>query len=401
MNITIIKTQDQYQSYLKQVESLLLSDTNISSEDSDTLELLTVLIDNYESSKYPIELIDPIDAIKFRMDEKGLKQMDLAPYFGTKSRVSEVLNRKRPLTVSMIRALSVGLGISADTLIGAEITNQNSSSEPDIKWTKFPIKEMKKRGWISINDKTPVEELLKNFIFQLGDTGKCAAFKRTLKGDSYSPLTQYSLYAWLTRVVQKARKKKSNLVPFDKEILDRAFLKELSHLSWSDYGPLLAIEYLERHGICVVIVPSLKGTLVDGAALKDEDGLPIVALTLRYDRLDNFWFTLIHELIHIWKHVDTNETFIDDIEHSSEDKIEAEANRITRDLFIPRAIWKRSDAYLSPNAATIDLLSRELKIHPSIIAGRIRRETGDYTKFNDLVGHGDVRKHFKEFKEKV
>ena len=393
----IIRTEEQHQAYLKEVEVLLTQVLEPGSDESDRLELLTVLIDDYESKKYPIEPIDPIDAIKFRMNEKGLKQIDLAPYFGTKSRVSEVLSRKRSLTVPMIRALSIGLGISVETLIGLETENQFHIAKNEINWSKFPVKEMVTRGWIdAIKNKTvrSAEKQVRHFIEQLGTTANCAAFKRTLKGDSYSPTTTYSLYAWLSRVVQKARNRKSNLGYFNNEVLSKTFLKELAQLSWSEYGPLLAIEYLERHGICVVIVPALKGTLVDGAALKDEDGLPIIALTLRHDRLDNFWFTLLHEVVHVWKHVSTNETFIDDLEHSTEDKIEAEANRIARDTFISRTLWRRSEAYLSPSNSSINLLSRELKIHPSIIAGRIRKESGDYTQFSDFLGQGEVRKLF-------
>lgn len=398
MKIRVIQTQNQYQSYLSDVEVLMTKAQPLTTGDSDKLDLLTVLISDYENNKYPIEQVDPIDAIKFRMSEKGLKQVDLAPYFGTKSRVSEVLSRKRPLTIPMIRAISVGLGISVDTLVGSDKDNHFSPKKINIDWTKFPLKEMQKRGWIESSTaqspKTPIENRVKEFIFQLGNMGNCAAFKRTIKGDSYSPATQYSLYAWLARVVQKSRSKKNKVGNFDKNKLSREFLKELTHMSWFDSGPLLAIEFLEKNGICVVIVPALKGTLVDGAALKDDDGMPIIALTLRHDRLDNFWFTLLHELVHIWKHVDTNETFVDDIEHSTKDKIEAEANRIARDIFIPRGLWKRSDAYISPSKSTIDALSRDLRIHPSIIAGRIRRETSDYTKLNDLVGYGEVRQHF-------
>lgn len=399
MKLTIIKTEKQHRLYLSEVEELIVRELASGSEESDRLELLTVLIDDYENKKYPIEPIDPIDAIKFRMNEKSLKQVDLAPYFGTKSRVSEVLSRKRPLTVPMIRALSIGLGISAETLIGLDTENQFHAAKNEVNWSKFPVKEMVTRGWIdAITKKTPrsIEEQVRNFISQLGETATCAAFKRTLKGDSYSPTTTYSLYAWLTRVVQKARIKKNNLGVFKKEALTKDFLKELSQLSWSEYGPLLAVEYLERHGICVVIVPALKGTLVDGAALKDEDGMPIIALTLRHNRFDNFWFTLLHEVVHIWKHVVSNETFIDDLEHSTDDKIEAEANRIARDTFIPRTLWNRSDARLSPNVISINSLSRELKIHPSIIAGRIRKETGNYTQFTDLLGQGEVRKLFSK-----
>jgi len=154
----------------------------------------------------------------------------------------------------------------------------------------------------------------------------------------------------------------------------------------------MAVELLKKHGIAVIIEPQLKGTMLDGAALKEVDGTPIIALTLRYDRVDNFWFTLVHEMVHVWKHIDdASEAILDDLEHGSTDKRESEANRIARDAFIPRAMWKRTDAYLKPSRETIINLAKELKIHPAIIAGRLRKEAGNYNQFTDLIGQGMVR----------
>lgn len=396
----VIRTQEQYREYLSEVELLITQNLIPGSDDAERLELLTILIENYESSNYAIEPVEPIEAIKFRMAEKGLKQVDLAPYFGTKSRVSEVLSGKRPLTVPMIKALSVGLGIAPQTLLGleSEADYTERTVKTEVNWSKFPIKEMLTRGWIEdfgARTKQNVEQQVKEFIGSLGGTTASASFKRTLSGDAYSPLTHYKLYAWVARVIQRAREKNLQY-EFDASLLDKNFLKELAQLSWSEYGPLLAVEFLEKHGICIVIEPSLKGTSVDGAALKDSDGRPIIALSLRQDRLDNFWFTLLHEVVHVWKHVDLERTFVDDLENhtDSKDKFEAEANRLARDTFIPRVVWKRSEAYLHPSSATIDKLSRELSIHPAIIAGRLRRESGKYNQFSDLVGYGEVRKHF-------
>lgn len=394
MDIKVIKTEQQHQEYLERIHALMLMMPPIRSEEHEELELLITIVEAYENSKYPIEPPDPIDAILFRMHEKGLKQVDLVPYLGTRSRVSEILSRKRPLTVSMIKALSVGLGISTETLVGVNATDE-SSSEDNVDWTKFPVKEMISRGWISDRSdaiKNSAEEVIKGFIDQMGWQTGTLSFKRTLSGDAYSPSTKYALYAWVSRVVQQARKKKSKLDLFDPAILSTSFLRDLAQLSWFEKGPLLAIEFLEKHGIAVIIEPSLKGTRIDGAALKDIDGLPIIGLTLRHDRLDNFWFTLLHEVVHIWKHVHNEETFIDDLDASSDDKKEAEANRLAKESFIPRAIWKRSDAYISPSKESIDALSRELKITPAIIAGRLRRESGNYRQFSDLIGQGEVRK---------
>lgn len=397
MDTKVIRTEEQHQEYLLEIQRLLTHEPQLGSEEAERLELLSVLVEAFENQKYPIEAPDPISAILFRMQEQGLKQADLVPYFGTRSRVSEVLGGKRPLTVNMIRALSSGLGISTETLVGVGAAEVAQTQKDDVDWGRFPINEMIARGWLQkLTNKTvkSTQELVQGFISNVGAEFGSTAFRRTLGGDAYSPTTKYALYAWLARVIQKAREKKSALGLFDRDRFSATFMRELAQLSWFEHGPVLAVEFLEKHGIAVVIEPHLKGTLLDGAAMQDEDGTPIIGLTLRFDRLDNFWFTLLHEVAHLWKHVDREETFLDNLDSSSEDRREVEANRIAKEALIPRVAWKRSDAYLNPSNLAIDILSRELKIHPAIIAGRLRKERENYTIFNDLIGHGQVGKYF-------
>jgi len=126
----------------------------------------------------------------------------------------------------------------------------------------------------------------------------------------------------------------------------------------------------------------------------DVDGTPVIGLTLRHDRLDNFWFTLLHECVHIIKHLHApGETFVDDTERSFDtDEKEIEANRMARDSLIPQEAWRRSDANRLKTAEAINALAAELKIHPAIVAGRIRREAGNYKLFSALVGHRAVKK---------
>lgn len=397
MDTKVIRSAEQHQAYLAEMQNLIAGNPRLGTPEAERLELLSVLVEAYENQKYPVEAPDPIDAISFRMQEQGLKQADLVPYFGTRSRVSEVLSRKRPLTIPMIRALSSGLGISAETLLGVEPAETSRPRKDEVDWSGFPVKEMIARGWlqrITSKAKGTTEELVRSFIADAGMQLGTAAFRRSLHGDAYSPTTRYALHAWLARVIQKAREKKSSLGKFDHAVFSPSFLRDLVQLSWSDQGPALAVEFLEKYGIAVVVEPPLRGTLLDGAALHDTDGTPIIGLTLRFDRLDNFWFTLLHEVAHLWKHVDQEETFLDNIDSSSEDRMELEANRIAKEALIPRVTWKRSEACLNPSSEAIDKLSRELKIHPAIIAGRLRKERENYTLFNEFVGHNQVRKHF-------
>ena len=115
MNVKPIKTEKDYQVALKRME--LLFDAPINTPASDEADILGLLIDEYEKKYYPIEAPDPIEAIKIRMEEMQLKQKDLVSVIGCNSRVSDILNRKRKLTVGMIRNLNRRLNISPETLI--------------------------------------------------------------------------------------------------------------------------------------------------------------------------------------------------------------------------------------------------------------------------------------------
>jgi HTH-type transcriptional regulator/antitoxin HigA len=114
MNIKPIKNEQDYQKALSIIESLMSAEPN--SEEMDTLEVLTTLVESYEEQHYKIDAPDPIEAIKFRMEQEGLKQKDLVSIVGSKSRVSEVLNRKRKLTIEMIRSLHAQLHIPIESL---------------------------------------------------------------------------------------------------------------------------------------------------------------------------------------------------------------------------------------------------------------------------------------------
>lgn len=115
MDIKIIKTEEDYEAALDRLDKIF--DAPEDSPDSDEADLLALLIDEYEQKVYPIEPPDPIEAIRIRMEEMQLKQKDLADAIGGANRVSEILNRKRKLTVEMIRKLADKLKLSASLLI--------------------------------------------------------------------------------------------------------------------------------------------------------------------------------------------------------------------------------------------------------------------------------------------
>jgi len=114
MNIKPIKSEEDYAATLSQIEKLM--DAKPNTPQMDELEVLTTLVEAYEAQHYVIDTPDPIEAIKFRMEQEGLKQKDLVNIVGSKSRVSEILNRKRKLTIEMIRNLHKQLHIPIESL---------------------------------------------------------------------------------------------------------------------------------------------------------------------------------------------------------------------------------------------------------------------------------------------
>jgi HTH-type transcriptional regulator/antitoxin HigA len=130
--------------------------------------------------------------------------------------------------------------------------------------------------------------------------------------------------------------------------------------------------------------------------------MPIVALTIQHDRFDNFWFTLLHELAHVWKHLDarTYRAIIDeDVEQAKDTEAkEREANDIANEALLPRADWRRSDTFRNPTTTNIRALAAEQQIHPSIVAGRVRFERNNYALFSALVGHRQVHPLFPDIR---
>jgi HTH-type transcriptional regulator/antitoxin HigA len=131
MKPKVIKTEADYDCALLRIEELM--DQKTSSEVVAELELLATLVEVYEAKVYPIPDVDPVDAIRFRMEQQELKQKDLVPYIGSKSKVSEILSGKRSLSISMIRKLHDGLGLSLEVLLGenqipAEMVAENAPS---------------------------------------------------------------------------------------------------------------------------------------------------------------------------------------------------------------------------------------------------------------------------------
>ena len=396
----IIKSDSDYDKALERIEELVDLDPEKDSPEAEELELLTLLVNTYEDRMYPIETPDPVEAIKFRMEQQGLKNMDMVPYFGSKSKVSEVLNRKRGLSLSMIRALHNGLGIPAEVLI-SDTEKRIPEEIEGVEWTRFPLNEMIKLGWIEFEGtlqkaKEHAEEIIRPFIQAAGFSRQQnpVFFRKSLRSDR--DMDVYALSAWYAKVLIEQKEIGRHTV-YEQEILNEAFFAELRRLSFFDEGPQLARELLLKLGINLVVVPHLKGTHLDGAAFLNPEGEPVIAMTLRYDRVDNFWFTLFHELSHLALHLkDNGEYFFDDLKSTNNlSDPEKEADLFAEEQLIPREAWKGFySAYVSEEE--VKSFSQELRISPAIVAGRIQKEREDFRVFRKLLGQNKVRELFEK-----
>jgi HTH-type transcriptional regulator/antitoxin HigA len=396
--IKVIKTEEDYNKALELIEELMNRDPEEDSEEGEKLNLLTTLVQDYESRLFPESLPDPIDAILFRMEQQNLKPSDLVPYIGSKSKVSEVLSRKRTLSISMMRALETGLGIPAKVLLKEPDELRNTE---DIVWDNFLLKEMDKRGYFDekLSKTSNIKAIMDNFFRPVGSPTYLLGTLRKTHFRSLRPMNKHALVVWSTFVVKKANKIGCS-TKFEPGTINLAFMQKLAQLSIKNNGPTLARDFLKKYGVTLVIEPHFPQTYLDGATIMTDKEHPIIGLTIRQDRLDNFWFTLMHELAHIALHYDQNSSFFyDDLDNpDTNDEKEKEADLLASEALIPESKWESSPARLIPSPIAAESLARELGIHTSIVAGKMRREGNKYAYLNNIIKEAKVKKYFPEEK---
>lgn len=393
MKPKVIKSEEEYEATLERIDELMEAEPG--TEEFDELELLAMLVDAYEAEVYPIDLPDPIEALRFRMEQSDLKQKDLVPLLGSRSKVSEVLSGKRSLSLTMIRNLHRELGIPAEVLLqepGAKIPLPLEG----VDWKKYPLKDIFNRNWLGgfggtlAEVKERAEEFLSDWAAPLGEGALEPALLRQHVRDGGNA-DGYALTAWKIRVSLLALEQE--LPAYKPGTVTQRFVRDLVGLSYLDDGPLLAQEYLQKNGIHFVVESHLPHTHLDGAAIRMPNGAPLIALTLRHDRLDNFWFTLCHELAHVALHFDGEEAvaFFDDLEQGEVDALENDADRWASEALIPAEAWNAADLCRKPTLAGARAFAAAHRINPAIPLGRIRREIGNYKLFGKVVARQKVR----------
>jgi HTH-type transcriptional regulator/antitoxin HigA len=407
--ISVVKSDAQHKAALQRIEQLIANDPTSDSAEGHELEVLAVLIRDYERGAFPLTPPSPLGALAFRMDQLGLAPKDLIPYLGSRSRVSEVLSGKRPLSLAMIRALHSGLRIPLESLVA-----EAPQAEPteNLEWDRFPIREMVRRGWVAAASFANTRKIsfaeardaMEGFFQPIG--GPAIATGVLHKTDSVRTARssdRFALAAWAAQVLRRAEDLKPR-GDFTLADWDVERFRELRGLSRYDVGPRLAIQFLADHGIIVVIEPHLKRTRLDGAAMLRADGTPVIGLTVRHDRLDNFWFTLFHELMHVLLHLKANvppaeghSLYLDDLDVQRDiSPLETEADSAAREALLPNSFWEMSAVHFVVAPATVTQLARQVGISDAVVAGRVRYERNNYRLLSSMIGAGKVQMLFDD-----
>ncbi len=411
VSVRPIRTVEDHEAALDRLHELMvtLSPEEGQIEDADhldrlELEILADLIEVYEDKHFPVGRPSVVGAIEFHMDQQDMTPRDLIPIIGSRAKVSEVLAGKRDVTMSMARALHRHLGIPAEVLL----QDSGGSFDPmldEVVPSRFPLKAMVKAGWIPDGPDLMerAEEIVSELVRRAGghEVAVAPLYRRNDHRRINAKTDEYALRAWCWQVMATSSERQYK-VDYRPGTVTEDFLREVAQLSSSEDGPRRARNFLYEHGIGLEYVPHLRRTYLDGAALRIVDGRPVVGLTLRYDRIDNFWFTLLHELAHVGLHLDgaDDEAFVDDhslrdVEDSARYPKEAEADQLAENALIPSAVWNGSAVSDEPTPMAVIDLAWGVGVHPAIVAGRVRHKSGNYRLLSQFVGTGQVRRQFE------
>ena len=388
MMLKPIRSEGDYEANLGRLEFLI--DAAPDTPEGDELEILATLIERYEHERFPISAPTPLAAIRFRMEQAGLTARDLEPFIGSRSRVSEVLSGTRSLSIDMIRALNEHLGIPAEVLIRPEPQRVERAT---IELSKPAAKQLS--AWKLLRPNEAFDAFMARAV---GGAPALAHLRKTRTDRTNAKTDPGAIQAWCAAVLLRSRDYEVD-GEFDAGTIALDVVRSLAKLSVFVDGPQRARDALSKLGIALVILPHLPGTHLDGAAMRrSDDGVPIIALTLRRDRIDSFWFTLLHELAHVVFHLKEDNAFIfDDLEIGSSDEIEEQADRLAQEGLVPKELWASFQNGTYTSLADIVAFARYAEVNPAIIAGRWQKQNRDFRKFSKLLGHGSIRPQFPEY----
>lgn len=334
----------------------------------------------------------PVLLVKARIS-RGWTQKQLAERLGWKEQQLQRYESELYHSASLRTLIKVsdilGLQLKEVAKITESAVSDRGESQTDpLDWQSYPFSEMYRRNWFddfsgTLSEAKASSEILLSQLFLA--SGRTPAFSalHKLNVRAGGRFNYHSLAAWHARALTLAKRQRVTR-SFRVERLTAEWFSELSKLSILSDGPLRAKTWLLQTGIRLVFEKHLPQTHLDGAALSLADGQPVIAMTLRYDRLDNFWFVLFHELAHVALHLKEGEEFFDDLDEARDGK-ESEADSFAQEALLPNEKWRKCLSRFSVQADVVIKEAALFGIHPSIVAGRIRRERGNYLLLSEMI----------------
>jgi len=346
--------------------------------------------------RIPAEVFSPGEFVKDELEARGWTQADLAEILGRPARlVSEIIAGKKHLTPETAHGLGAAFAMDPQVWMNLESAYRLSRARApgDVVgrrarlYAKAPIKELLRRGWVEPTDSIDVLEQRVMSFLEMSSLDDEPQFSAAAKRTDYSEQASPSQIAWLCRARQLARE--MVLPTYSeralRESLDRlrAFLTEPEE---ARHVPRVVAEC----GVRFVIVESLPGSKIDGACFWLDEERPVIAMSMRFDRIDNFWFVLRHELEHVLRKDGRTEAIVDaELEGDNAGTgtelptSERAANRAATDFCVPTKQMDSFVARKSPFFSEVDLVgfARVLGVHPGIVAGQLRRRINKWNVF--------------------
>lgn len=337
------------------------------------------------------------------LSQRGWTQRVLAAVMGIEETgISKMITNKKPISAELALALESAFSIPAEKFLGVqkafELANARRAAKPNPDAQQraqligaLPIPEMIKRGWLDVPDMRDAARLENELIkfFNANSLAEIEVLPHAAKKTNVSEEATPPQLAWLYRVRQIARE--MLVAPFT-ELGVRRAVSQCRELTLSAESARKVPRILAEAGIRFVLVESLPGAKIDGVCFWLDESSPIIGMSMRHDRIDNFWFVLRHELEHVIRGHGKNVIVIDHElegdrggsgpEVSDDERV---ANMAASEFCVPSKTMDSFIARKAPFFAERDILgvAATLKVHPGLVAGQLQRRTGRYDRFRN------------------
>jgi HTH-type transcriptional regulator/antitoxin HigA len=356
------------------------------------------------NARAPAEIFPPGEFLREELEARNWTQQELAEILDRPPRlISELLAAKRAVTPETAQGLAQAFGTSAEYWLNLESQYQLSKlgartdyvERKALLYSKFPVREMLRRGWIAAA--TNLDVLEQNFceFFRISNPSEVPSFAHSArKTDALAAPTMLQL-AWLFRV--RAMADRQLLAPYAPEVLERA-VTHLKALRTAPEEARRVPRILADAGVRFVVAEQMPGSKIDGACFWLDDSKPVIGMSLRHDRIDNFWFVLRHEIEHVLREdgKGTSEPIVDsDVGVASEElpEIEARANSAAAHFCVEASQLDDFVLRVNPffSEQKIAAFAARIGVHPGIVVGQLHRKLG---RFDFLRRHQvKVRAH--------